>query len=297
VHGTLDMSGRGPREGRGGGISGSGGSYGGSGGMLTGTCGASDAYFAVYHSQIGGLDVAEDVSVDPAEGGFGSGGGVAGSGHGGGRIVLDGRTVDIAGGHLLAAGAKSLRVSAGSGSGGGVSVTASNTLLSSSAVIKVAGGNAERSQNIPGGSGGRVTVRAPEAMDPSLLLSLHGGSDAAIGPEEQSCLIGASGTMLWLRPALSSSALFTRNSAYAGQSVTLLTEASILDGLAETFIDHGAVVAMVGMESPGNAVEISRKGALVGYYSALRPPLTNETDSKLSSYSYFYLLPHRYYSC
>lgn len=287
VHGTVDVSGRGPLMGRGSGVSGSGGSYGGSGGMLTDTCGGGSEldlpeYYSVYTGQIGSLDVAVEVSEDPVSGGMGSGGGEPGGGSGGGVIVLQGSSVDVTTGQLLSLGSSSLTPAIGSGSGGGILIHASHSLLSSGAVVSVEGGGADVSLNIAGGSGGRVTVHAPH-VDSSVVWGLGGGTDTTLGEDMSSCLVGAAGTLLWTAPSLGKSALYSRNNGRQTLAATLLTETTLLNALTSMTVSQAAVMAVGDIESLNNVVTLTEKGVLVGSYSVERGGMnlnTNETDSK-----------------
>ena len=274
VRGTIEASGRGPLSGRGAGIDGSGGSYGGSGGIVPYSCG--NSYFSVYENQIGSFNVFSDVTEDSVMGGLGSGGSKAGSGHGGGLIMLEGRIVDISNGRLLSAGSRSSVPFAGSGSGGGISIVAVESIIGTDAVVSVPGGDAVDNLNITGGSGGRVTIQAPGSIDHQISFALYGGFDSSLGVDMDSCSTGSSGTMLWL--SASASYLLSDNDARLGKSVSMWTELDILNELHQTYIYDGATVAMVDIDSVNNTVDVKGRSALIGYNSIVTPSTMNMTE-------------------
>lgn len=265
--------------GRGKGVDGSGGSYGGSAGKISssGLCG--ETFFSIYDEQIGSMDVWEDVTSDPVWGGRGSGGGEIGGGVGGGLIMISGSTVDISNGKIYSSGSVSSLTGVGSGSGGGISIIAGESFLSTNADLRVNGGMAVNDRDIAGGSGGRISVKVPMSFDMSLTFWLQGGgNDAAV---KHSCLVGASGTLLWMDTNLATVSLVIHNGGSVGRAVTLLTEVPVLNALTSMLIDGGAATGLVNVESTNNYLEVSHESSLVGYHSVLK--LTSMTATSFEN--------------
>ena len=154
INGLIASSGLGPVQGAGSPGStnfGQGGTYGGSGGRL-----CNNTHYSDVTSQIGTVDVLEDLYapysyVGPS---MGSGGGKKGAGQGGGRIILAAKrnvfVCDYC--SVEAEGSEATEFGAGAGSGGSITVIAKNFLNRGEFSVK--GGDHVGNPIFGGGGGG-----------------------------------------------------------------------------------------------------------------------------------------------